>query len=101
MSITVFALRCTGANQLKVLWYAVLPQAMPQFVAYIQYILERNVRTATILGIVGAGGIGQELKGRLDMSAYSHVTTILLVVFVTVFILEQVSQRVRSRLIGA
>lgn len=95
------ALRGMGANRLKVLWYAVLPQATPQFVAYIQYILERNVRTATVLGIVGAGGIGLELKGRLDLSDYSHVSTILLVIFITVFCLEQISQRLRAKLIGA
>lgn len=95
------ALRSTGANRLKVLWYAVLPQTTPQFVAYIQYILERNVRTATVLGIVGAGGIGLELKGRLDLSDYSHVSTILLVVFITVFGLEHLTQRLRSKLIGA
>lgn len=94
------ALRGTGANRLMVLWYAVLPQAAPQFIAYVQYILERNVRTATVLGIVGAGGIGLELKGRLDLANYAHVSTILLVIFVTVFCLEQASQRVRARLIG-
>ncbi|MEO1998903.1 MAG: phosphonate ABC transporter, permease protein PhnE, partial [Planctomycetaceae bacterium] len=95
------AIRSTGAGQLKVLRYAVLPQVTPQFLAYIQYILERNVRTATILGIVGAGGIGLELKGRLDLSDYSHVSTTLLVIFLTVFLLEQLTQRARSRLIGS
>lgn len=94
------ALRSTGANRLKVLWYAVLPQATPQFIAYIQYILERNVRTATVLGIVGAGGIGAELMGRLDQFDYGHVSTILLVVFLTVFALEQITQRIRGKLIG-
>lgn len=95
------ALRSTGANRLKVLWFAVLPQATPQFVAYVQYILERNVRTATVLGIVGAGGIGSELKGRLDQFDYGHVSTILLIIFLTVFGLEQVTQRFRARLIGS
>ena len=95
------ALRSTGAGQIQVLRFAVLPQVTPQFLAYIQYILERNVRTATILGIVGAGGIGLELKGRLDLSDYSHVSTTLLVIFITVFLLEQATQRMRSKLIDA
>lgn len=95
------ALRSTGAGQVKVFRFAVLPQATPQFLAYIQYIMERNVRTATILGIVGAGGIGLELKGRLDLSDYAHVSTTLLVIFVTVFLLEQLTQAVRSLLIGS
>ena len=94
------ALRSTGAGRIKVFRFAVLPQVTPQFVAYVQYILERNVRTATVLGIVGAGGIGLELKGRLDLSDYSHVATTLLIIFITVFLLEQLTQAVRSRLIG-
>lgn len=95
------ALRSTGAGRIKVFRYAVLPQVTPQFMAYVQYIMERNVRTATVLGIVGAGGIGLELKGRLDLSDYSHVATTLLVIFVTVFLLEQLTQSVRGRLINA
>jgi phosphonate transport system permease protein len=94
------ALRATGAGKLKVLRYAVLPQIMPQLLAYLQYILERNVRMATVLGVVGAGGIGYELKGYHDESLYGNVTTILLAIFVTVFLLEQITQRVRARLIG-
>lgn len=93
------ALRSSGANRLKVIRFAVIPQALPQFVAYVQYILERNVRTATVLGIVGAGGIGMELKGRWDLSDFGHVSTILLVVFVTVAVLEYLTQRVRARII--
>jgi len=92
------ALRCIGANQLKVIRFAVLPQVMPQYLAYLQYILERNVRTATVLGIVGAGGIGMELKGRWDLSDFGHVSTILLVVFLTVLLLEKLTQRVRKKM---
>ena len=91
------ALRSTGANRLKVLRYAVLPQVLPQYYAYIQYILERNIRTATVLGIVGAGGIGTELKGRWDLFDYDHVSTILLVIFITVVLLEWITQRLRKR----
>ena len=93
------ALHCTGANRLQVLRFAVLPQVAPQFLAYAQYILERNVRSATVLGIVGAGGVGMELKGRWDLSDYAHVSTILLVVFLTVLALENLTQRLRRRLI--
>ncbi len=52
---------------------------------------------ATVLGIVGAGGIGMELKGRWDMFDYSHVSTILLVIFITVLLLEYLSQRLRAK----
>jgi phosphonate transport system permease protein len=91
------ALKATGANRLKVLRFSVLPQVLPQYVAYVQYIFERNIRTATILGIVGAGGIGVELKGRWDLFDYAHVSTILLVIFLTVMLLEYLSQKLRSR----
>jgi phosphonate transport system permease protein len=93
------ALVALGANRLKVLAFAVLPQVLPQYIAYTLYILDRNVRMAAVIGIVGAGGIGQELKGRYDMFNYGHVSTILLVLFVTVFALDQLSARVRGRLI--
>ena len=93
------ALRSTGANRLKVLRYAVIPQVLPQYYAYIQYILERNIRTATVLGIVGAGGIGTELKGRWDLFDYDHVATILLAIFITVVLLELVTQRLRNKVI--
>lgn len=93
------ALRATGAGKLKILRFAVLPQVIPQYIAYTQYILERNVRMATVIGIVGAGGIGIELKGRFDMFNFGHVTTILLVIFLTVLLLERISQAIRKRII--
>lgn len=93
------ALGALGAGKLKVLIAAVLPQVLPQYVAYTLYILDRNVRMATVIGIVGAGGIGQELKGRYDMFNYGHVTTILIAIFATVFLLDQLSARIRRRLL--
>jgi phosphonate transport system permease protein len=93
------ALRATGGNRVKVLRLAVLPQVLPQYVAYIQYILERNVRTATILGVVSAGGIGFELMARLRNGEYDAVATILIIIFISVFALEQATQRLRARLI--
>jgi phosphonate transport system permease protein len=94
------ALLAVGANRLKVLRYAVFPQVLPQYIAYAQYILERNVRMATVIGVVGAGGIGIELKGRFDTYDFGHVSTILVVIFLTVLVLEQLSQRLRKRLIA-
>ncbi len=91
------ALKSSGANRIKVLRFAVLPAVFPAFVGFVQYIFERNIRTATVLGLVGAGGIGMELKGRWDSFAYSHVSTILLVIFITVMLLELASQRIRSK----
>lgn len=91
------ALSASGANTLKVLRYAVFPHVFPAWIAYVQYIFERNIRTATVLGIVGAGGIGMELKGRWDLFDYGHVTTILLAIFITVVTLELISQKLRDK----
>jgi phosphonate transport system permease protein len=93
------ALQAAGAGKVKTLYYAVLPQVMPQYIAYTQYILERNVRMATVIGIVGAGGIGIELKGRFDMFNFGHVTTILFAIFLTVLLLERISQAIRKKII--
>ncbi|MBU2580774.1 MAG: phosphonate ABC transporter, permease protein PhnE [Alphaproteobacteria bacterium] len=94
------ALRALGASKVRVLRLAVLPQVMPSYIAYTLYILDRNVRMATVIGLVGAGGIGQELKGRYDLFEYGNVATILVVIFVTVFVLDQISARLRARLIA-
>ncbi len=92
------ALEAIGAGKLKTLWYGVMPQVLPQYIAYTLYILDRNLRMATVIGLVGAGGIGQELKGRFDMFEYGHVATILLVIFAAVCLLDQFSARLRARL---
>jgi phosphonate transport system permease protein len=91
------ALRAIGANRLKMLRYAILPQVLPQFVAYTLYILDRNVRMAAVIGLVGAGGIGLELKGRYDLYQYSRVGTILIAIFILVFALDQLSGWLRRR----
>jgi phosphonate transport system permease protein len=92
-------LEALGASRLKILRIAILPQVIPQYIAYTLYILDRNVRMATVVGLVGAGGIGQELKGRWDIFHYSHVTTILIVLFLTVLLLDQFSARIRRHLL--
>jgi len=91
------ALAAHGAGRLKVLRFAVWPQVMPHYAGYVCYVLDRNVRMATVVGLVGAGGIGQELKGRYDLFQFGHVSTILLAIFVVVLALDQVSAWVRAR----
>ena len=93
------ALRAMGAGDFATLRLAVLPQVLPSYAALTLYILDRNVRMATVIGLVGAGGIGQELKGRFDMFQYDRVATILLVIFVTVLLLDQLAAHVRRKLI--
>lgn len=91
------ALVAIGANRLKVLRFAIMPQVLPQYIAYTLYVLDRNFRMATVIGLVGAGGIGQELKGRFDMYNYHHVGTILAGIFLAVFVIDQFAARLRRR----
>ncbi len=91
------ALAAIGAGRLAIWWLAVLPQVLPQNIGSTLYVLDRNVRMATVIGLVGAGGIGQELKGRYDMYDYGHVGTILLAIFLIVLSLDRLSERLRSR----
>lgn len=93
------AVAVTGAGRLTVLRLAVLPQVLPSFTALTLYILDRNVRMATVIGLVGAGGIGQELKGRFDLFQYDRVGTLLLVIFLTVLLLDFLAARMRRVLI--
>lgn len=91
------ALAAIGTGRLAIWRLAVLPQVMPQHIGSTLYVLDRNVRMATVIGLVGAGGIGQELKGRYDMYDYGHVGTILLAIFLVVLVLDQLSERLRRR----
>lgn len=89
------ALTAMGVGRLRMWRFAILPQVMPQYIAYTLYILDRNVRMATVIGLVGAGGIGQELKGRYDMYEYGHVGTILVAIFIVVLLLDHLAARLR------
>ncbi len=91
------ALASSGVGKISVFLHALLPQVLPQYFAYVQYILERNVRTATVLGIVGAGGIGVELMGKWHNFQFGHATTVLLAIFVTVVVLEALTQTLRKK----
>jgi len=82
------ALRATGASRLQVFTAATLPQAAPAFVAHVLYQLDVNLRSATLLGIVGAGGIGFYLLNASRVMQFGVVTTIMLLVFCTVLLVE-------------
>ncbi len=82
------ALRATGASGTQVFFAATLPQAAPAFVAHVLYQLDVNIRAATLLGIVGAGGIGFYLLNASRVLEFGVVTTIMLMVFATVLAVE-------------
>ena len=93
------ALGSMGASRLQVLAFAVVPQIMPSFVGNNLYILDRNIRMATMLGIVGAGGIGYELQSSFRMFEYPRVSAIILVIFATIFAIDMISSHIRRRVL--
>ena len=95
----VDAITATGATRLQVLRFGVLPQVLPLFLSYILYRLETNIRAATVLGFVGAGGIGFYLQTYLRMIDYRAASTTLLVTIVMVMVVDAVSSKVRARLV--
>jgi phosphonate transport system permease protein len=95
----VDAITATGATRLQILRYGVLPQVLPLFLSYILYRLETNIRAATVLGFVGAGGIGFYLQTYLRMIDYRAASTALLVTIAMVMVVDAASSRLRARLI--
>jgi phosphonate transport system permease protein len=93
------AARATGAGRLQSVVSSVLPQVMPHYVAYSLYVFELNVRASTVIGLVGAGGIGQTLIVELKFFSYANVTVIMLEIFLIVFLIELVSIALRRRLV--
>jgi phosphonate transport system permease protein len=93
------ALSAIGASRTGLIFSAVIPQALPAFVATSLFSLEKSVRGSVALGLVGAGGVGMELKIAFDLIDYDHALTIIILMFLLVFAVEQVSSWARRRLI--
>jgi len=92
------ALKSSGATKSQIISFGVIPQILPAFVANNLYILDRNVRMATMLGVVGAGGIGYELQSSFRMFEYETVSTIIIIIFITIFIIDYFSAYIRSKI---
>ena len=93
--------RASGGGWFSVQRFAVLPQVMPVLVGNALYFLESNTRSASILGIVGAGGIGLHLSDRIGSNDWDAVAGIIILVLITVAIIDRVSRELRRRLIDA
>jgi len=92
------ALKSSGATKSQIISFGVIPQILPSFVANNLYILDRNVRMATMLGIVGAGGIGYELQSSFRMFEYERVSAIIILIFVAIFLIDHFSAFIRSKI---
>lgn len=94
----LIALETAGASRLHVFRYGVFPQVLPLLTSYTLYMFEYNVRAASILGIVGAGGIGFYLYSYINNFNYTKATTALLMLLILVTVIDAVSSRIREKL---
>ena len=86
-----FALRTRGVSEAKIFWYATLPQILPQLVSYALYRWENNIRAAAVLGVVGAGGLGQMLVFHMGLFQMQETSSILLAMLLMVALVDAVS----------
>jgi phosphonate transport system permease protein len=93
------AIRASGGNQLHTFLFAVVPQVLPEFASHVLYRMEINLRAATILGMVGAGGIGLPLIQRLQFRRWDEVSMFLLVIVGFIIVVDAISSRIRGRLV--
>jgi phosphonate transport system permease protein len=92
------ALRASGANKIQVLWYGVLPQVIPEFSSYAIYRFEIDVRSASILGLVGAGGIGAPLLIASNSRSWEEVGMIIFIIVIVVTLVDYLSMYIRKRI---
>lgn len=95
----VDAVRATGASPLQVFGRAVVPQVAPQFVGHHLYVWEFNIRDSTVLGLIGAGGLGLLISEAVSLFQWSRLATLLIVVILLVMSFDALSRRLREALL--
>lgn len=96
---TIKALVSTGANKVQVIFRGILPEVKPSFINYSLYYLENNFRAATVLGLVGAGGIGMELLTSMKLFRSQEVLTILIIMVLMVMSIDRLSAYIRKKVL--
>jgi phosphonate transport system permease protein len=96
----VEGVRATGANRVQVVRFGIFPQALPVFLSQALYYFESNTRSATILGVVGAGGIGLQLSDRIRVNDWQEAAFIIILILVTVSLIDLLSSHVRHRVLA-
>ena len=94
-------IRSVGGSWLAQMRLGVVPQVLPGFLSYALLRFEINVRSSTIIGFVGAGGIGQELKRVIGFNIYEEVSAICILILLIVVAIDLLSEQIRHRFIGA
>ncbi|WP_236674884.1 phosphonate ABC transporter, permease protein PhnE [Piscinibacter sp. HJYY11] len=96
---SVEAVRLTGASGAQVFFHGVWPSVLPQFVSHHLYVWEFNIRDSTILGLIGAGGLGLLISEAVSLFQWSRLATILIVVVALVMAFDALSRRIREALL--
>ncbi|TQF80117.1 phosphonate ABC transporter, permease protein PhnE [Elioraea sp. Yellowstone] len=97
----VEGIEAAGSNAVERARFGILPQVLPVMLSHLLYFFESNTRSATILGVVGAGGIGLQLAERIRLDDWQEVAFIILLILATVAVIDWVSGRLRRRIIAA
>lgn len=93
------AITATGANRIQMIQYAVIPQFIPQFIAFTLYMWDRNVRASTIIGFVGGGGVGFILSQYINLGDFHKAATAIWAIAIVVIVMDWISARVRAKVI--
>ncbi len=91
------ALQATGANRLQILFYGIAPQVLPQFISYTLYRWEVNIRMAAVLGMVGAGGLGQRIHIAISLFFEQQLLTLIMAIYILVTIVDYISAYLRRK----
>ena len=99
-TLPIDGIRAAGGNWFEEIRFAVLPQVIPNYMSYTFWRLELNVRSATIVGFVGAGGIGHDLFTSIQLLYFADAGAILLIVVTTIMLIDMLSEKFRHSAIG-
>lgn len=95
---SIESLQVAGASRIQIAQYGIFPQVLPLVLGYTLWMFEYNIRAASVLGAVGAGGFGFELKSYIDGFEYTKATTMILILSVVVTVIDALSSKLRQRL---
>mgnify|MGYP001221404393 CR=1 FL=1 len=96
----VEGIRAAGGSWFDQMRYGVVPQVLPNTLSYTLLRFEINVRSSSIIGFVGAGGLGQELRTAVSLQEYTDLSALFLIIFAAVFVIDWASEKLRHRVIG-
>jgi phosphonate transport system permease protein len=96
---TTNAIKSTGANKIQIITHGIIPELKPLFINYIFYYFEHGVRAATVLGLVGAGGIGFQLLMKMKLFKYREMSTLLIILVAMVIMVDRASAYARKQIL--